>query len=456
MSITDIQPTTAPTPPAAPAHPLVLAHGGRDRGRPRHRPGAPRDDRPHAVRLRRARGAAQGRGPRLGGGRGRFPSASPACSCSTWRRRAPPTSSSRSTTGAVRQRDGARRHGRAAADPRRRVRGGRLTSRTRTPAGSRRSPPAASRPTTSCSCRCPPGTTATRRRRAAASSATFAFQQFHPADHPWAHPVDGLTAYIDVGGPLGHPRSSTPPGSRCPQTSGNFDDPALQGAPLEGLKPIVITQPEGASFTVDGEHVTWGEWDLRIGFDTREGLILRQLSFAGRPVMYRGSISEMVVPYADPSPNRFWQNYFDTGEYLFGRYTNELELGCDCVGEITYFDAVLADELGSPRTVRNGVCMHEEDFGSLWKHTDIFTGSSEVRRSAPPRHLVLHDGRQLRLRVLLVPLPRRHDRVRGEAHRHPVHVVLPGRDGRYAVSPRRSRPDSARRTTSTCSRPAWT
>ncbi|MFK4985860.1 hypothetical protein ACI4B7_28965, partial [Klebsiella pneumoniae] len=45
-----------------------------------------------------------------------------------------------------------------------------------------------------------------------------------------------------------------------------------------------------------------------LGFDTREGLILRQLSFAGRPVMYRGSISEMVVPYADPAPNRFWQN----------------------------------------------------------------------------------------------------------------------------------------------------
>ncbi|GAA1938516.1 primary-amine oxidase [Microbacterium aoyamense] len=214
---------------------------------------------------------------------------------------------------------------------------------------------------------------------------TFAFRQDHPADHPWAHPVDGLTAYIDVATRAVLKIVDTP-GFAVPETSGNYDDPALQGPPLEGLKPIVITQPEGSSFTVDGEHVTWGEWDLRIGFDTREGLILRQLSFAGRPVMYRGSISEMVVPYADPAPNRFWQNYFDTGEYLFGRYTNELELGCDCVGDITYVDAVLADELGSPRVVRNGVCMHEEDFGSLWKHTDLFTGASEVRRS---RRLVI-------------------------------------------------------------------
>ncbi|WP_341997632.1 primary-amine oxidase [Microbacterium sp. LWH7-1.2] len=214
---------------------------------------------------------------------------------------------------------------------------------------------------------------------------TFAFQQFHASDHPWAHPVDGLTAYIDVAARTVI-KIVDNPGFDIPQTSGNYDDPELQGAPLEGLKPIVITQPEGSSFTVDDEHVTWGEWDFRIGFDTREGLILRQLSFAGRPVMYRGSISEMVVPYADPQPNRFWQNYFDTGEYLFGRYTNELELGCDCVGDITYVDAILADELGMPRTVRNGVCMHEEDFGSLWKHTDLFTGAAEVRRS---RRLVI-------------------------------------------------------------------
>ncbi|MBZ4486607.1 primary-amine oxidase [Microbacterium sp. cx-55] len=214
---------------------------------------------------------------------------------------------------------------------------------------------------------------------------TFAFRQDYPADHPWAHPVDGLTAYIDVADRRVI-RIVDTPGFEIPATSGNYDDPELQGPPLEGLKPIVITQPEGSSFTVDGEHLTWGEWDLRIGFDTREGLVVRQLAFAGRPVMYRGSISEMVVPYADPAPNRFWQNYFDTGEYLFGRYTNELELGCDCVGDITYLDVTIADELGLPRTVRNGVCIHEEDFGTLWKHTDIFTGASEVRRS---RRLVI-------------------------------------------------------------------
>lgn len=218
---------------------------------------------------------------------------------------------------------------------------------------------------------------------------SFAFRMDHPADHPWAHPVDGLTAYIDTAARKVVKIIDTP-GFTVPEEHGNFDTTELQGPPLEGLRPIVITQPEGVSFTVDGEHITWGNWKLRIGFDMREGLILRGLSFADqgvdRPVMYRGSISEMVVPYADPAPNRFWQNYFDTGEYLYGRYTNELSLGCDCVGDIRYFDAVLPDELGAPRTIRNGICMHEEDFGTLWKHTDIFTGSQEIRRS---RRLVI-------------------------------------------------------------------
>lgn len=68
------------------------------------------------------------------------------------------------------------------------------------------------------------------------------------------------------------------------------------------------------------------------------------------------------------------------------RYANELTLGCDCLGEIYYFDATLADEQGSPRTINNAVCMHEEDYGTLWKHSDIFTGMSEVRRQ---RRLVI-------------------------------------------------------------------
>ncbi|HYX97797.1 MAG TPA: primary-amine oxidase, partial [Geodermatophilus sp.] len=169
-----------------------------------------------------------------------------------------------------------------------------------------------------------------------------------------------------------------------PEESGNFHDPAVTGPVRTTQKPIEITQPEGPSFTLDGNLLTWEGWQLRVGFDAREGLTLHQIGFVDgdrlRPILHRASIAEMVVPYADPSPVRSWQNYFDTGEYLVGRYANALELGCDCLGDITYMDAVIADERGNPQVLRNAICMHEEDAGVLWKHTDLWAGSSETRR----------------------------------------------------------------------------
>jgi primary-amine oxidase len=208
---------------------------------------------------------------------------------------------------------------------------------------------------------------------------SFGFRQDHERDHAWAHPIDGLVAYVDITGRKVDRiiDDYAPP---VPSTSGNFDDPELQGPPLDSLKPISITQPEGRSFTVDGNRVQWGKWDLRIGFNEREGLTLHQIAFDGRPVVYRASVAEMVVPYADPSPVRFWQNYFDCGEYMLARYADSLRLGCDCLGDIEYLDAVIADDFGQPKTISNAICMHEEDYSVLWKHSDIFTGSTEMRR----------------------------------------------------------------------------
>ncbi len=113
----------------------------------------------------------------------------------------------------------------------------------------------------------------------------------------------------------------------------------------------------------------------------------------------------MVVPYADPSPIRDWQNYFDTGEYLIGQMANSLQLGCDCLGDITYLDAVIADQLGNPRTIANAICIHEEDYGILWKHRDDWAGSANTKTPTSTGHLILHHPGQLRLWLLLVPLP---------------------------------------------------
>ena len=210
----------------------------------------------------------------------------------------------------------------------------------------------------------------------------LAFVQADEHDYAWSHPVDGVAAFLDlierrvfkVVDELELP---------VPAESGDYDDPAVRGPQRSTLRPIEISQPDGPSFTLDGNRLEWQSWSMRIGFDAREGLTLHQISIADdgrqRPVIYRASLPEMVVPYGDPA-FRYWQTYFDSGEYLVGKWANSLQLGCDCLGEIAYLDATVADDFGEPRVISNAICIHEEDHGILWKHTDIFNGSAQSRR----------------------------------------------------------------------------
>ena len=109
------------------------------------------------------------------------------------------------------------------------------------------------------------------------------------------------------------------------------------------MKPLEITQPDGPGFALDGHGVRWQNWDLRIGFHPREGLVLHDIAYhdAGerRQICHRASIAELVIPYGDPNPTTHFKNVFDIGEYGLGPLTNSLSLGCDCVGEIRYLDA---------------------------------------------------------------------------------------------------------------------
>ncbi|NDH63758.1 MAG: primary-amine oxidase [Alphaproteobacteria bacterium] len=151
------------------------------------------------------------------------------------------------------------------------------------------------------------------------------------------------------------------------------------------VKPLEIVQPAGPSFVVEGNEVRWQKWRFRVGVNAREGLVLHAVGYEDggrlRSVLHRAALSEMVVPYGHPGGGHFRKNAFDVGEYGIGVLANSLTLGCDCLGAIRYFDAWLADSKGDPYCIESAVCLHEEDFGILWKHTDLFTGEVDVRRA---------------------------------------------------------------------------
>ncbi|HEX6519351.1 MAG TPA: primary-amine oxidase [Streptosporangiaceae bacterium] len=203
-------------------------------------------------------------------------------------------------------------------------------------------------------------------------------------DNGYAHPVGNLIFVIDCNARAvvaideGNPVP-------LPLEPGNYDVASV-GKLREDLRPIEITQPEGASFAVSGNVIEWQRWRLHVHIDPVEGLVISDVSYLDadrrRPVMHRAAISEMVVPYGDTSSDFYFRNVFDAGEYNLGKTVGSLSLGCDCLGEIRYLDAVLADESGTPQTIRNAICLHEEDYGILWKHWDFrYTEHAEVRRS---------------------------------------------------------------------------
>ena len=215
----------------------------------------------------------------------------------------------------------------------------------------------------------------------------FAYWRSHETDNGYAHPVEGLVALVDLD--RGEIVEITDAGGSVPRADANFTVAAV-GDLRTDLRALEITQPEGASFTVDGNEVSWQGWHFRVSMNWREGLVLHELGYDDhgrkRSILQRASIAEMAVPYADPSVGYYWRAYFDAGEYGLGRTANSLVLGCDCLGLIHYFDAVFADEAGEPQMLRNAVCLHEEDYNVLWKHADQRIGLSEVRRS---RRLVI-------------------------------------------------------------------
>lgn len=202
-----------------------------------------------------------------------------------------------------------------------------------------------------------------------------------PDANQYAHPIGGLHAIVaidtaevvEVEDTDGIPTPQTPGDYRLHQTGGRV-----------ALKPLEITQPEGASFVVDGWEIQWERWRFRLGHCQREGLVIHDVRFVDegveRKIAHRMSIAELVIPYGDQGINGAARKAaFDTGEFGFGNYTNSLTLGCDCLGEIVYLDTCVADAAGEVHTTRNGICLHEEDFGILWKHTDT-DGHVEVRR----------------------------------------------------------------------------
>ncbi len=220
----------------------------------------------------------------------------------------------------------------------------------------------------------------------------IAFLRPEPTDNGYARPIDGIVVHIDVD-TLEVLHVEDFGEWPIPTERGNYDVASVEadiGPMRTDLRPVEITQPDGVSFTLDDNELAWQKWKMRIVMDDTEGLVLHRISYTEtgpdgqaveRPIIDRASLAEMIVPYGDTRASQTFKHALDAGEFGLGMLANSLTLGCDCLGEITYLDATQMLDDGTVYTLTNAVCIHEEDFGIGWKHTDSATETVEVRRS---------------------------------------------------------------------------
>lgn len=153
-------------------------------------------------------------------------------------------------------------------------------------------------------------------------------------------------------------------------------------APEAAKRPAVLLHQQ--PFQVRGQEITWKSWRFRFALHPREGLVIYSVAHKDgdrwRPIMYRASLSEMVVPYGDPDETWAWRNAFDEGEYGVGRLANTLTRGTDVPYDAALFDSVFADDDGKSYVQPESVAVYERDGGVLWKHYDYDSGHNETQR----------------------------------------------------------------------------
>lgn len=162
------------------------------------------------------------------------------------------------------------------------------------------------------------------------------------------------------------------------------------GPQRKELKPLKISQPQGVSFKVTGNQITWENWRFRYTMHPREGLVIYMVEYRDhnkwRSIMYRGSLSQMMVPYGHPDQHWTYRNAFDEGEYGIGRYSGSLKKGAEVPENAKLFDATFVNDFGKAYVTKDAVALYERDGGLLWKHFDMYTETNFVRRS---RELVI-------------------------------------------------------------------
>lgn len=194
----------------------------------------------------------------------------------------------------------------------------------------------------------------------------------------YAKPVEGLYALVDLTRKEALKVIDTGVVPVPSDPWGYTQDEIAARAPLRPkMNPATVQQPGGPNFRIDGSHLEWDIWRFNFRIDKRPGLVLSNLDVKDgndwRSVIYQTHLSEVFVPYMDPSEGWYWRTYMDSGEYGFGLFLSPLTPGIDCPAHASYLPATISDDAGKPLTIPNAICVFERNTGDpAWRHFEVF------------------------------------------------------------------------------------
>lgn len=199
----------------------------------------------------------------------------------------------------------------------------------------------------------------------------------------YAKPIEGIYAVVDL--QSGKALRVIDDGSvPVPEDSWGYaqDEIAERTELREKMNPAILTQEGGPNYTYEDGALEWDMWRMRLRVDKRPGPVLSQIDVRDgdewRSLLYQAHLSEVFVPYMDPSEGLYWRTYMDSGEYGFGLFLTPLVAGIDCPRHATFLPAMIADDQGNPLEIPDAICIFERDIGDpAWRHFEVFAQSPE-------------------------------------------------------------------------------
>uniref|UniRef100_A0A8C9K0M7 Amine oxidase n=1 Tax=Panthera tigris altaica TaxID=74533 RepID=A0A8C9K0M7_PANTA len=149
---------------------------------------------------------------------------------------------------------------------------------------------------------------------------------------------------------------------------------SLKSQVPRGPSPPLQFHPQGPRFSVQGSQVASSLWTFSFGLGAFSGPRIFDIRFRGERLAYEISLQEALAIYGGNSPSALRSRYTDGG-FGLGHFSSTLTRGVDCPYLATYVDWHFLLESQAPKTMRDAICVFEQNQGLPLRrhHSDIYS-----------------------------------------------------------------------------------